>query len=1661
MRPLYVLALLLPAISTTVPAQSLPIFQDASAPPAIDVIPDDAGLVTVNREILEGNDVTTLASVVIPQFHIPGVGRRDLAMQRFDLLTPTAILVEGRGDGNRPIAIDRHLMLRGSVTGIPGSFVYMAIFPTYASGYIELPNGDDLYPRRLLIAPDNAASAHPVTIVFAADDTPPSGRGGQDYCGVEDGGQYVTPEWERFFAREAGRKGSRNLSEEQMLSVQIALECDSLYYEARGRNLSVAVNYALAIMGASSAIYQRDIQLMLQIPFLRIWTTFDNPYPGPDDGDLLDQLRNHWNTNMASVHRSGVMAYSRYRGGLAYVGALCGGYGYAMAGPGGGINFPATGYAWDIDVTSHELGHNLGSPHTHSCFWAPAIDSCWDAEGGCFSARKPRPGWIMSYCHLNAGTRLFFHPRVATLIRSWAERAGCISPLPHPAQTDLASVDIVTPAGGGGVKNSEPIEPKAIIRNVGPGAQGGAMATFTITSSDSAVVYQQTVNIPTLAPGESTTSAFPSTTLADRGVYLATIIVNLATDSVLYNNRMTRPFAVIQSPSTATITVDYPNGGETLAVGEGATIRWTNGGVREATIDLSTDGGVSWSTIRWNTPADSGSYRWLVPAAPTTDGLIRIRDRLDASVQDIGNRSFTIVQDRDVQPIDFILPAGDDTIAAPIAPRVLIRNNGSLPATDLPVHLRLEWRPGGLTIYDTTVVIASVPAASTVEAVFPTSGEIPDGPFIMVARTNMPGDGNIANDSIGRSATNRRGLSPPSIVEAEGICGGTIIRYSPSISEGVESYILLRGATSTSLAPIDTLPLTLTTWVDEPLEDQTDYYYALVSMKGSERSIPSRVASGRPACFAAGDSMPPLRLVIPRYDAHDLRLPVALIWERLAAAERYHIELASDPSFSPIIQTWVTRDLAPITPRSVAFNGTWYWRARGINNSHIGPWTAPHPFSTGGSCGEGAIHFNGTDAFAIDTLFRWDGGAATVEFWNYVRSDELTAGSVFSVGRTDDIGNRFQAHAPWSNGRLYWDYGNISDGSGRVTVDYTPYLDKWTHVALVYDGARGRGIYLDGRLVAQASGDSVGPKDLASLRLGSTGPGTNHRHKGTIDEFRIWRGARSAERIRTGMSQRVDPASEPDLATYYRMDEGSGATVDDLAGAGALLNGGATWVTSDAPINCAPARKLGQPQLLWPASDTLLAVSPETWFDWSDVSDADGYELDLATDADFNDIRLHVDGVNESRLLWGSLAPDRTWHWRVRALANDGDGAWSRTGKFNTAPSCSDRALRIDDLPSIVRIPTFQWRGREVTVEYWVYVDSADVRNSWIFSVGEGDSSFRLSAHGPWSDRALYFDYGSYSSDLGRIVVDFTTHLGKWTHVALVSNGNDFKGIYLDGELVASAAIADRMESRDGGLTIGGGPTVQATRGRVTEFRIWNTARDQERVRANMYRRFTGPQSGLVGYWRLNGGDTVARDLSGFGNDGRIASDTQWVAADFPVQPAIPEIIGPNRGLRNGVGSYRLSDSLTGIVWSIDGGSVSTGQGTGTALVNWGAGEYGRILVTGMTESGCSVASILDVGLRETLSAPATGATLRASMAIQPNPARGPAMLRIELDQASTVRVDLYNDRGMLVGVTPSQQLGRGVGAILLPTESLPSGPIFCVVHIGDAVATLTVTVIR
>ena len=91
-------------------------------------------------------------------------------------------------------------------------------------------------------------------------------------------------------------------------------------------------------------------------------------------------------------------------------------------------------YSWSVNVVTHEMGHLIGSRHTHACVWNgnnTAIDGCSGAtEGGCALPGNPAGGGtIMSYCHLQSvgmNLSLGFGPQPGNVIRNTVLNAACL-----------------------------------------------------------------------------------------------------------------------------------------------------------------------------------------------------------------------------------------------------------------------------------------------------------------------------------------------------------------------------------------------------------------------------------------------------------------------------------------------------------------------------------------------------------------------------------------------------------------------------------------------------------------------------------------------------------------------------------------------------------------------------------------------------------------------------------------------------------------------------------------------------------------------------------------------------------------------------------------------------------------------------------------------------------------------------------------------------------------------------------------------------------------------------------------------------------------------------------------------------------------------------------
>lgn len=209
------------------------------------------------------------------------------------------------------------------------------------------------------------------------------------------------------------------------------LECDYDMFLEHG-SVTATVNYMTGLFNMVSTLYANE-NINLQASEIFVWNTADS-YPTTSTIDALNAFRTArptFNGDIAHLVSRGAPA----NGGVAWLDALCSSYAY-------GYSYifstyqQVPVYSWSVEVITHEMGHNLGSPHTHACAWNgnnTAIDGCGPAAGyseGC-NASVPAKGTIMSYCHLVGGVgidfNLGFGPQPGDLIRAKVANAPCLS----------------------------------------------------------------------------------------------------------------------------------------------------------------------------------------------------------------------------------------------------------------------------------------------------------------------------------------------------------------------------------------------------------------------------------------------------------------------------------------------------------------------------------------------------------------------------------------------------------------------------------------------------------------------------------------------------------------------------------------------------------------------------------------------------------------------------------------------------------------------------------------------------------------------------------------------------------------------------------------------------------------------------------------------------------------------------------------------------------------------------------------------------------------------------------------------------------------------------------------------------------------------------------
>jgi len=365
-----------------------------------------------------------------------------LNLRRFEVLTDDAFLVHVGPEGETEMPRPDVQLWRGQVDGEPGSTAFLSLSGELGTnGFVV--SGDRVHMI-------STARAGGRTVVHEMGQQLPADANvgpRPPLCS----GPLIPEGFVPRVQREVVERGQYPCKR-FTIAVDTDTEFTTVVFNGSPTN---AQAYIAILMGAVSSIYERDVNIRLEVPYVRTWTTAD-PYSSNGTCSQLNQFRNHWNANQGSVQRNAAHLLSGrpLGGGCAYLSSLCDASAYGVSADliGGFPNPVQNNHPgnWDVIVVAHELGHNFGSGHTHEASsYNPIIDGC--GNGDCSQAAQ---GTIMSYCHQCGGglanIAMTFGTRVEAAIRNyvdvWVPSCGTSLPVfnSQPAPASPAQGDPVS-----------------------------------------------------------------------------------------------------------------------------------------------------------------------------------------------------------------------------------------------------------------------------------------------------------------------------------------------------------------------------------------------------------------------------------------------------------------------------------------------------------------------------------------------------------------------------------------------------------------------------------------------------------------------------------------------------------------------------------------------------------------------------------------------------------------------------------------------------------------------------------------------------------------------------------------------------------------------------------------------------------------------------------------------------------------------------------------------------------------------------------------------------------------------------------------------------------------------------------------------------------------
>lgn len=240
--------------------------------------------------------------------------------------------------------------------------------------------------------------------------------------------------------------------------IGVYLEIDNSVVVNKG-GVANATNFVTGAFNQNVLLYNAE-SINMNIREIFVWNTSD-PYTGPAASSYLGQFQA--NTGAFNGDLGHLVALVNNGGIAAGFSGICNPDTDESLCYSGILDFyeNVPVFSFSVMILAHEMGHLIGSRHTHACVWNgnnTAIDGCAgfvenDVANCSLPGSPAGGGTIMSYCHndpVGVNFNLGFGPQPGNVIRNTVANANCLGSVCVGCDIAITNVVATPPAVCGG-----------------------------------------------------------------------------------------------------------------------------------------------------------------------------------------------------------------------------------------------------------------------------------------------------------------------------------------------------------------------------------------------------------------------------------------------------------------------------------------------------------------------------------------------------------------------------------------------------------------------------------------------------------------------------------------------------------------------------------------------------------------------------------------------------------------------------------------------------------------------------------------------------------------------------------------------------------------------------------------------------------------------------------------------------------------------------------------------------------------------------------------------------------------------------------------------------------------------------------------------------------